>query len=178
MYNEYSLLLTPSDQPLQPINVDCGIDMAKDTHVPATMPMIIWASIDGIPWQTFLPSDTNLLASAQARLNDTCINGCATLLYSVFMPATNRCAILSTHDLPRVCFHADDDSLWWNVSWTHFWEKPVWIIPIHRSSPVGHWVLCAVDFPSRKLLLFDSLAEQKPWKNEIKVSHRCKLIIY
>ena len=112
----------------------------------------------------------------QARLNDTCINGCATLLYSAFMPVAVRCAILSTHDLPRVHFHADDDSLWRNASWTHFWEKPVWIIPIHRSLP-GHWVLCTVDFSSRKLLLFDSLAEQKPWKNEIKVSQLCKLIL-
>ncbi|KIM62208.1 hypothetical protein SCLCIDRAFT_25141 [Scleroderma citrinum Foug A] len=132
------------------ITVDCGVDMAKDIHVPAIMPTIIRASVDG------------------ARLNDTCINGCATLLYSAFMPAAARCAVLSTHDLPRVCFHANDDLLWRNVSWTHFWEKPVWIIPIHHSLPVGHWVLCTVDFPSRKLLLFDSLAEQKPWKNEIK----------
>ena len=152
--------------------------MAKDIHVPAIMLTIIQASVDGVPRQTFLPSDTSLLASPQARLNDTCINGCATLLYSVFMPAAARCAVLSTHDLPCVHFHADDDLLWCNVSWTHFWEKPVWIIPIHRSLPVGHWVLCTVDFPSRKLLLFDSLTEQKPWKNEIKVCHFCKLTIY
>ena len=152
--------------------------MAKDIHVPAIMPTIIQASVNGVPRQTFLPSDTSLLASLQARLNNTCINGCATLLYSAFMPAAARCVVLSTHDLPCVCFHADDDLLWRNVSWTHFWEKPVWIIPIHRSLPVGHWVLCTVDFPSRKLLLFDSLTEQKPWKNEIKVCHFCKLTIY
>ena len=67
------------------ITVDCGVDMAKDIHVPAIMPTIIRASVNGVPRQTFLPSDTSLLASPQARLNDTCINGCATLLYSAFM---------------------------------------------------------------------------------------------
>ena len=178
MFVEYLLFLIPSDQPSQVINIDCGIDMAKDAHVPVTMPTIIRASIDGVPRQTFLPSDTDLLASPQGRLNDTCINGCATLLYSAFMPAAARCAVLSTHDLPRIRYYANDDSLWRNVSWTRFWEKPVWIIPIHRPLPMGHWVLCTIDFPSRKLFLFDSLAEPKPWKNEIKVSHLCKLIIY
>ena len=177
MYGEYLLLFIPHDQPLQVMNVDCGIDMAKDTRVPATMPMIIRASVDGVPRQTFLPSDTSLLASPQARLNDTCINSCATLLYSASMPAAMCCAILSTHDLPHTRCHADDDLLWQNTSWTHFWEKPIWIIPIHRPLPMGHWVLCTIDFPSRKLLLFDSLAEQKAWKNEIKVSRHCKPII-
>ena len=178
MYNKYLSFLIPSDQSLQVINVDCGLDMAKDMHVPATMPTIIQASVDGIPQQTFHPSDMSLLASPQAQLNNTCINGCATLLYSAFMPTSVRCAVLSTHDLPRIRFHADNDSLWRNASWTHFWDKPVWIIPIHRSLPVGHWVLCTIDFPSRKLFLFDSLAQQKPWKHEIKVSRLCKPIIY
>ncbi|KIK18058.1 hypothetical protein PISMIDRAFT_45449, partial [Pisolithus microcarpus 441] len=78
-------------------------------------------------------------------------------------------AILSTHDLPCICFNAEDNTLWCNLSWTRFWEKSIWILPIHRSLPVGHWVLCTIDFHSRQLFLFDSLAEQKPWRNDIKV---------
>ncbi|KIK14603.1 hypothetical protein PISMIDRAFT_79289, partial [Pisolithus microcarpus 441] len=78
-------------------------------------------------------------------------------------------AIFSTHDLPRICFNAEDDVLWRNLSWTRFWEKPIWILPIHRSLPVGHWVLCTISFHSRQLFLFDSLAEQNPWRNDIKV---------
>ncbi|KIK15548.1 hypothetical protein PISMIDRAFT_39624, partial [Pisolithus microcarpus 441] len=81
------------------------------------------------------------------------------------------CAILSTHDLPHIRFNAEDDTLWRNPSWTRFWEKSIWILPIHCSLPVGHWVLCTIDFHSRQLFLFDSLAEQKPWRNDVKVGH-------
>ena len=85
---------------LQVINIDGRFDMAKDAHVPATMTTVIRPSMDGFPHQTYLPSDTDILASPQACLNNTCINGCATLLYSVFLPAAASCAVLSTHDLP------------------------------------------------------------------------------
>ncbi|KIK10555.1 hypothetical protein PISMIDRAFT_36942, partial [Pisolithus microcarpus 441] len=81
------------------------------------------------------------------------------------------CAILSTHNLPHIPFNAEDDVLWRNLSWTRFWEKPIWILPIHHSLPVGHWVLCTIRFCSRQLFLFNSFAEQKPWRNDIKVGH-------
>ncbi|KAI6158808.1 hypothetical protein EDD17DRAFT_1487803 [Pisolithus thermaeus] len=139
-----------------------------DVEVRAIKLPVIWTSIDGFPRQTFLLGDINILTSPHAQLNDTCINGCATLLYSAFVPTAASCAIFSTHDLPRIRFNAEDDTLWRNLSWTRFWEKSIWILPIHRSSPVGHWVLCTIDFRSRQLFLFDSLAEQKPWKNDIK----------
>ncbi|KIK11509.1 hypothetical protein PISMIDRAFT_60083, partial [Pisolithus microcarpus 441] len=74
------------------------------------------------------------------------------------------CAIFSTHDLPCICFNAKDNMLWHNLSWTQFWEKSIWILLIHHSLPVGHWVLCTIDFRSWQLFLFNSLAEQKPWK--------------
>lgn len=77
--------------------------------------------------------------------------------------------MLSTHDLPRICYHAEDNALWCNVSWTCYWEKSIWILPIHRPSPAGHWVICIVKFSSKQLLLFDSLVEQRPWKHNIKV---------
>ncbi|KIO00407.1 hypothetical protein M404DRAFT_72927, partial [Pisolithus tinctorius Marx 270] len=69
------------------------------------------------------------------------------------------CAIFSTHDLLHIRYHAKDNVLWHNISWTRYWEKMTWILPIHWPSPVGHWVLCVVKFPSKQLLLFDSLAE-------------------
>ena len=158
-------------KPTQPMNsVDYNVDIAMDVDVPTITSTIIRPSIDGFPQQTFSPSDASILASPNARLNDTCINGCAALMYSAFLPSSSPCAILSTHDLPRIRFHADDDLLWRNISWTRFWEKPIWILPIHRPLPVGHWVLCTINLRSRQLFLFDSLAEQKPWKKDIKVS--------
>jgi len=84
----------------QVININGGFDMAKDTHVLATTTTIIRPTVNGFPQQTFLPSDTNILTSPQACLNDTCINGCAALLYSAFLPFASPCAVLSTHDLP------------------------------------------------------------------------------
>ena len=148
--------------------------MAKEIHVPATMTTVVRPSTDGFPRQTFLPHDTNILASLQGRLNDACINGCAALLYSEFLPAAASCAILSTHDLPWIRYNVDDDILWRNLLWTRFWEKPIWVLPVHRSLPVEHWVLCVIHFPSRQLLLFDSLAEQQPWRKDVKVSHLSK----
>ena len=108
----------------------------------------------------------------------SCINGCAALLYLAFLPAAASCAVLSTHDLPCIQYNADDKALWRNVSWTRFWEKPIWILPVHRSSPMGHWVLCTIYFPCRQLLLFDSLAEQQPWRKDVKVSYPCKPFPY
>ncbi|KIM60110.1 hypothetical protein SCLCIDRAFT_74981, partial [Scleroderma citrinum Foug A] len=78
-------------------------------------------------------------------------------------------AILSTHDLPRIHYNVTDNVLWRNTSWTRYWEKDVWILPIHRLSCVGHWVVCIIDFSSKRLLLFDSLAECKSWKKDIQV---------
>jgi len=125
---------------------------------------------DGFPHLTFEADDYECLASPTARLNDICINNCSALLYSQFLSLNAaQCTILSTHNLPRVRYHADDNVLWRNVAWTHYWEKCVWILPIHRLSPVGHWVICIIKFSSKQLLLFDSLAEQKPWKRDIKV---------
>ena len=151
--------------------------MAKDAHVPATMTTVIRPSMNGFPCQTYLPSDTDILASPQACLNDACINGCAAL-YLVFLPAVASCAVLSTHDLPCIRYNTNDKVLWRNVSWTRFWEKPIWILPVHRSSPVGHWVLCMIYFPCRQLLLFGSLAEQQPWRKDVKVSYPCKPFPY
>ncbi|KIM54794.1 hypothetical protein SCLCIDRAFT_136017, partial [Scleroderma citrinum Foug A] len=73
-------------------------------------------------------------------------------------------AVLSTHDLPRVRHNAMDDAMWRNTSWTHYWEKDIWILPIHQP---GHWVVCTIDFTFKRLFLFDSFAEWKPWKKDI-----------
>ncbi|KAG2336107.1 hypothetical protein BDR05DRAFT_978861 [Suillus weaverae] len=119
-------------------------------------------SRDGYPHQIFEPKDIALLTSPTAFLNDTCINGCAVLLFSELKSvATSHCTLLTTHNLPRIRYNTSDNILWHNVSYTHYWEKDVWILPIHRPSNIGHWVL-------KELHLFDSLAEKKPWKNNVK----------
>ncbi|KAG2154223.1 uncharacterized protein EDB93DRAFT_1239586 [Suillus bovinus] len=110
----------------------------------------------GCPCQVFEPKNIALLASQTALLNDSCINECAVLLYLEAVqlsPMIEQYTILSTHNLPHIRYNAPDD---------------VWILPIHRPSDVGHWVLCVVHLRSKELHLFDSFAERKPWKSDIK----------
>ncbi|KAG2136082.1 uncharacterized protein EDB93DRAFT_1242431 [Suillus bovinus] len=107
--------------------------------------------------------DITLLTSPTALLNDTCINGCTILLFSELKSvATSHCTLLTTHNLPRIQYNASDNILWCN--------KDVWILPIHRPSNIGHWVLCIIRFSSKELHLFDSLAEKKTWKTDVKTN--------
>jgi len=47
-----------------------------------------------------------------------------------------------------------------------FWTKVIWIIHIHRPSPVGHWVLCTAFLSHHELHLFDSLTKENlQWVN-------------
>ncbi|KAH7918047.1 hypothetical protein BV22DRAFT_974300, partial [Leucogyrophana mollusca] len=80
------------------------------------------------------------------------------------------CAVLSTHDLVRVRYNASDAELWRQMHRTQYWLKETWIIPIHRPSSVGHWVLCVANCSMRQLHLFDSYAERKMWRGDVKVS--------
>jgi hypothetical protein len=71
---------------------------------------------------------------------------------------------------------ATDDVLWRNIKNTTFWDKEVWIFPVHRSSP-GHWVLCTAYIRERRLLLFDSLGGRRDWDNDVKVYPQISLSI-
>jgi hypothetical protein len=107
-------------------------------------------------------------------LNDVCINGCSALLQHQFdstyphAEQSRRCAILSTFDLPRVRYKCSDKDLWRNLQGTSYWDKHVWILPIHRPNSGGHWVLCIIAPHSRELFLFDSLGQQRPWRQNMR----------
>ncbi|KIK10825.1 hypothetical protein PISMIDRAFT_20060 [Pisolithus microcarpus 441] len=130
------------------LRVDSTINISTThySHPCTVRTPCVRAPCDGFPRQMFEPDDTSLLSTTNACLNDTCINGCGALLFSTLLSAAaQRCAILSTHDLPRVRYNATDEILWRNASWSRYWEKDIWIIPIHRPS----------------------LAERKPWKKDV-----------
>ena len=78
-------------------------------------------------------------------------------------------AVFLTHDLPRIRYNVSDESLWRGTRHTRFWIKDMWILPVHRPSPVGHWVLCIAFLHCRELCLFDSLAEEKGWPADVQV---------
>ncbi|KAG2124876.1 hypothetical protein DEU56DRAFT_963177 [Suillus clintonianus] len=125
--------------------------------VPGTFTARVRPPCDGFPHQIFEPKDIAILCSPAACLNDICINSCALKVPNV------SCAILSTHDLPRIRYNAPDEVIWRQCSWTQYWERDIWVLPIHRPSHVGHWVFCAIYLPSKEFHLFDSLGDQKPW---------------
>ena len=119
--------------------------------------------------QVFTPEEVTRLARPSALLNDGCINGCAALLYHRNITlAANKCALLSTYELVRIRHNADDDMLWRNIRGTQYWQKDIWVLPIHRTFPSKHWVLCVMYPRERKLHLFDSLNGEE-WETDIMV---------
>ncbi|KAF9041365.1 hypothetical protein BJ165DRAFT_1329754, partial [Panaeolus papilionaceus] len=135
----------------------------------------------------FEKKDLQILENSTALLNDVCINGCSQLLKTKYREEAENCAVFSTYDLVRwrnkkKSLHLDTvtgsapdlisaeivEMLWKNSKHTQFWQKRVWILPIHRP---GHWVLC-VAYPMEQLiLLYDSLGQEVDWKNEVMDVH-------
>jgi len=127
---------------------------------------------EGFAQLVFDAHDLEILQSSTACLNDTCINGCIPLLFSSIQSVhAHRFAVLSTHDLIRIRYNADDHGLWRAMKHTLFWSKDIWVIPIHRPDPVGHWVLCIAQLAHCELLLFDSFGERQGWRANVQVFH-------
>ena len=126
--------------------------------------------MEGAYHLSFMPEDVVILANPTGCLNNVCINRCIALLFSLIKPPdADRFAVFLMHDLPHIQYNGSDESLWRGTWHTMFWTKDTWILPIHRPSPVGHWVLCIAHLPHRELCLFDSLAEEKGWPADIEV---------
>jgi hypothetical protein len=128
----------------------------------------------GIHEILFEQADTSLLASPTAWLNDVCINGGALLLQghlssstSLYAQHSQQCAVLSSFDLLRIRYNRSDDDIWNHTRGSRYWEKNIWILPIHRPD---HWVLCVASVSTRNLLLFDSLGTKQTWQRDIPVS--------
>lgn len=133
-----------------------------------------------------IESDTfQQFISPTALLNDNSVNGIAILLQTTLSDQKQddphaseqfdaaSIAILSTHDLVRIRYGATDDTIWKALKSTEFWERRVWILPIHRPD-VNHWVVCVIYPDQKRLHLFDSFAERIPWNVDVNV---CILII-
>lgn len=123
----------------------------------------------------FNTNDLNIMSSPKALLNDTCLNGITEYMCSILSHPLNpaslsssRCALFSTFHILLECYHATNIDVWRRVRHTEYWLKDVWILPLHRSYPAGHWVLCTIFPHKQKLFLFDSFANKYPWKRESK----------
>ena len=124
----------------------------------------------------FDENDIARLEDSTAFLNDVCINSTASMLQQLWQRPSEiheqnsqRCAIFSTFDLPAIRYNITQQDMWRRTKDLQYWNKDIWILPIHRKKPL-HWVLCIIVVNSRELLLFDSLGSKESWKHEIKVS--------
>lgn len=122
----------------------------------------------------FEPNEQCILTTPTALLNDVCLNGMASFLKFQYggtfdsRYSADRCALFSTHDLVRIRYNASDENIWRNISPTEYWNKDIWIIPIHRPQQC-HWVLCVAYLQHGEFILFDSFGDHRPWKKDIKV---------
>ncbi|KAJ7575225.1 hypothetical protein C8J56DRAFT_1063775 [Mycena floridula] len=99
-------------------------------------------------------------------------SGCLNSLMLLFQvisssPAAKRTAIFTSFVF-MYALQRDDDALWRNSKDTRFWEKDVWIFPIHRLEQF-HWVLAILLPASHSILVFDSFGGQpRAWKHQMK----------
>ena len=127
------------------------------------------------------PDDIDRLRYPARRLNCTIMNGIGAALQNIFVAEKTRaneptpaalhvasCALLSTHDLPRVQGSTSDEFLWSRLEPTAYWEKSTWLIPIHRPGQ-EHWVFVAADVRNLRLYFFDSLGAREHWNSDLHV---------
>ncbi|KAJ7206085.1 hypothetical protein GGX14DRAFT_551559 [Mycena pura] len=163
------------------LNIDTtllqDIKQQNDRHRPSpgtrTPCAYIIPSLDARPNLKIDSDDLNRLRQPTRWLNNFCVNGVAAAFQVLFGdPASAtashvaRCAALSTLDLHRVRYNATDAVLWHHLAPTKYWEKSIWLIPIHRRSQ-AHWVLIAVSVVDRTLYLFDSYSQKKGWDDDL-----------
>lgn len=108
------------------------------------------------------PDEYCRLAQRDSWLDDTCINDLAVIIQHqltndpIYSSSARRIAMFSTFTLllPR---HGPVQ-LWKQTRHLRFWERDIWLLPIHRQA-ANHWVL-AVVVPARgSVLLFDSFGD-------------------
>ncbi|KAJ7309971.1 hypothetical protein DFH08DRAFT_719066 [Mycena albidolilacea] len=152
--------------PIHQRNSNLVVSLTRD-------PRIVVA-LDDRPNHTLEALDVDRIRSPTGRLNNWALNGLAASLLSIyghptspFAAMANRCAVLSTFDLHRVHFRASDTSLWRHLSPTKYWEKRLWLLPIHRPDD-EHWVFVAVAVHQQQLFFFDSLAQRQGWRKDLR----------
>ncbi|TFK18317.1 hypothetical protein FA15DRAFT_709976 [Coprinopsis marcescibilis] len=103
-----------------------------------------------------------------AWLDDDCINSGSVFLQHISLhdsPASHACCILSSFLYRSVKFQSPDDELWRLVKHSQFWDRDVWIIPIHHVVPAKHWSLAFVHVRLRQIFIFDSLASRSSFRH-------------
>lgn len=99
-------------------------------------------------------------------LNSSAINGCSALLYD--LKPREDVVIFSSYDLTRMRDGTSDSELWRHTKHTKFWQRHMWIIPVHRMHQV-HWTSAVVNTAAGTIELFDSLADKRETEKDLQV---------
>ena len=135
------------------------------SHLPATSSTSRFQhSMEAQPAIYFDKPAIACLMDPKAMLNNTCMNEGLQLLLSYLQPDhVDHCAIFSTYTMTYIKQEADDKTLWRDVCHHMYWEKSVWIIPVHLQHPYLHWMLCIINIDTATIQLFDSLTDRSLW---------------
>ncbi|CAK5276406.1 unnamed protein product [Mycena citricolor] len=116
---------------------------------------------------TIEPEDLARFCNPRGLLSGHGINGVAASLQTLFLgpysPYANqaqRCALLSTYELPRIRGQTPDSFLWKELEPTQYWEKDIWILPIHRPTQ-RHWVMAAAFMAGLRNRFFKLVSRDK-----------------
>jgi hypothetical protein len=123
---------------------------------------------DGRKNTSIAVEDIARFQSPTGRLCGFGLNGVAAALLELFTrtgESARRCALFSRYDLPRVHFRCSDSELWRVISPSKYWEKNLWLIPIHRRDE-QHWVFVLVDVYAERIYFFDSLGGDN-WRPDL-----------
>ncbi|KAI0746147.1 hypothetical protein C8Q76DRAFT_605599, partial [Earliella scabrosa] len=118
----------------------------------------------------FSPLDIDRLRP-ERWLNDDCVNGCAQLLVHHFGASHNggNIAILHSFTMAHQRNGTSTDQAVWNISRTaRYWEKDIWIIPVHKPAE-QHWELAIVYLKECRIAYFDSLAHRTSWEHDVQL---------
>ncbi|KAJ8469462.1 hypothetical protein ONZ45_g16881 [Pleurotus djamor] len=115
----------------------------------------------------FDKTDLERLMDPYGWLNAACINS-LNLHLSLAIPTAPDYAIFDTYALVHVANKINDEAMWESISNTRFWEKTVFIIPIHRPTQ-SHWVLSVVRLQTRTYDVFDSFGEPTHWQSDLEL---------
>lgn len=111
-----------------------------------------------------------LLSRPSSLLSGDAMNGCAFLLTSLasrqFSTAALHSYLLHYHRL-----NPNNPLIWKLVKRTSYWEKDIWVIPVHVVKK-EHWVLATVYVKQRRIDIFDSLAGTSYVQSVVEVSVR------
>ncbi|KAJ7600345.1 hypothetical protein C8J56DRAFT_768015 [Mycena floridula] len=103
----------------------------------------------------------------QGRITSGSLNALAALLHKAIKSSTaTNTAIFPSWFLPYANSRKED-SIWRLTRDTEFWNKDIWVFPIHRPAQ-EHWVLTIAIRSSRHFYLFDSFAgNQQSWTADL-----------